>query len=133
MKLILFFKAATLFFLFLKLGEAQITNDDKQKREQEEENFRAISKEYVEGKFLIYDCLKNHFACVDLNGHKRCLERREEKKRFRRGNLSCFSIYQGKTKDDCFSKQFHFIFYVNSNFLATFCKEAALELRHLDQ
>lgn len=37
-----------------------------------------IDLKYNAGEYLIYDCLKKHYACVDKDSNKNCLDERQE-------------------------------------------------------
>ena len=63
--------------------------------------FRPISKKYAQGKYLLYDCEKRHFACVDEDSFKRCEKSRNLIDITKFDFFPCIAINQYERFKDC--------------------------------
>ncbi len=68
-----------------------------------------ISDIYRTGEYLIYDCKKRHFACVNKESFVRCKEKRQESFRLRYSHHPCVPLKNFKEQDLCFKKQLELI------------------------
>jgi len=71
---------------------------DKFTREKEEPR---ISNKWFRGSFLIYDCEKGHFACVNQVSFYKCEEQRSEDIEENRPRLRCSPFKMFKEYQDC--------------------------------
>lgn len=62
---------------------------------------KQISKKYYDGQFLIFDCGKSHWTCVDEDGFKECKKDRDLAGKDYRRNLVCMPFKEFKTKKEC--------------------------------
>ena len=62
---------------------------------------KQISQKYYDGQYLIYDCAKHHWTCVDLDGFKECQEERSKAGKDYKRNLACAPFKEFKTKKEC--------------------------------
>lgn len=62
---------------------------------------KIISEKYYDGQFLIFDCSKRHWACVDIDGYKLCEKERDEARKNIKRNLACAPFKEFKTKKEC--------------------------------
>lgn len=62
---------------------------------------KQISQKYYDGPFLIYDCEKSHWACVDKDGKVDCDKARDFAKINFRKNLACVVFKEFKSRKDC--------------------------------
>jgi hypothetical protein len=60
-----------------------------------------ISIGYFSGEYLIYDCQKGSFICVDEFGFQDCLASRENAIRVSQPNLPCAPLKKFTHFDDC--------------------------------
>jgi len=71
-----------------------------------------ISIRYRRGNFLIYDCRKRHYLCVNKQGFAKCKKERSDSLDRKRNNLRCTPLKSYETQKDCFAasyKQIHSI------------------------
>ncbi len=83
------------------------TRDEKEEDEAASITDRfQMSRKWSRGRFLIYDCLAQHFACVSGEGRRNCRERREFSIRLKeRELLPCAPLQSFKTLDGCVEAQ----------------------------
>lgn len=68
-------------------------------------NEPRISLEYNRGEYLIYDCKKQSFICVNKESFEACGENRVLAKEEKKHNLACAPLLSFKTQKACFEKQ----------------------------
>ena len=69
-----------------------------------------ISDKYYLGRFLVYDCEGQHFACVNLPSFFNCEESRENEKKNKEVFFSCAPLKQYKTLKDCTDAYLGFVY-----------------------
>ncbi|MDD0852284.1 hypothetical protein HBN50_04205 [Halobacteriovorax sp. GB3] len=69
------------------------------------ENEPKISSEYRRGQFLIYDCKKKSFICVDKDSFELCKSKRLEMRELKSRHLSCAPLKDFKDQKVCFDNQ----------------------------
>lgn len=62
---------------------------------------KQISKKYYDGPYLIYNCTKGHWTCVDLDGYKACQKERDQAKTDYKRNLTCAAFKEFPSKKEC--------------------------------
>jgi len=77
-----------------------------------------IDSKYFAGKYLIYDCEKKHYACVDLAGSQRCKELRISAIASNAQVYPCAPLSAFPDKKSCVEKNYKF---VESNAKKSFC------------
>lgn len=65
-----------------------------------------ISQGYFSGKYLIYDCGRKNFACVDEFGFLDCLTAREHSIKILDLNLPCAPLKKFDQFDECETAQY---------------------------
>ncbi|MBT7608119.1 MAG: hypothetical protein HN576_00080 [Bacteriovoracaceae bacterium] len=68
-----------------------------------------ISGTYRNGEYLIYDCKKRHFACVNNDSYANCEKRRKESFELKYSFLPCVPLKKFKEQRLCFKKQVELI------------------------
>ena len=66
---------------------------------------KYISSIYLSGSHLIYDCVKNHYACVNPDGFRYCKSRTLESIQKREKLSPCAAIKKFKRHNDCITDQ----------------------------
>lgn len=61
----------------------------------------AIDWKYHAGQFLIYDCDRKHYACVDSDGFDKCTTARNKSKAEKAKKYSCAPISKYENKEAC--------------------------------
>ncbi len=90
-----------------KNDEAPITNDTEGMDRIEREKYEPrISNKWFRGSYLIYDCQRGNFVCVNYQGFVRCGEERDEDKKKSRPALRCAAFKKFKTQEACFKEQY---------------------------
>ena len=69
----------------------------------------AISRDYYQGEFLIYDCEKGSFVCVNERGFQMCKGKREGDRYLKKISYRCAPLKKYKTQKDCFAAQLKFV------------------------
>ena len=72
--------------------------------------YRAISKQYKQGEYLIYDCNGQYFACVDVDSYKNCQNKRFVAWKTRQQNLGCSPLKGLASIELCIKQQYSLIF-----------------------
>ena len=70
----------------------------------------AISKEYRQGEYLIYDCEGHYFTCVDIDSYRDCQNKRFMAWKTRQLHLSCAPLKGLPSIDLCIEQQYRLIF-----------------------
>lgn len=70
------------------------------------------------GEFLIYDCAKKHYACVDQNSFQNCQEERQKSISLKKSQLSCTPLKKFDDKIACIKGNYKV---VDSMTLKRFC------------
>lgn len=68
-----------------------------------------LDDRYKAGKFLIYDCQKKHYACVNQDGNNSCIERREEGKVKNTQEYDCAPLKSFQDKKSCLLKNYEVV------------------------
>lgn len=68
-----------------------------------------LDDRYKAGKFLIYDCQRKHYACVNQDGNNSCIERREESKAKNAGEYDCAPLKTFPDKKNCLLKNYEVV------------------------
>ncbi len=114
-------------FFNLLWAEDVLTEKTKKEKEANEEFFRKqaeeyrISEKYRAGNFLIYDCVDQHYVCVDEYSFLTCGEKREKDKSEKKSDFRCTPFKKFKTKEECLKKNDEMIVRKSS---ASFCRKA---------
>lgn len=100
MKLVLF-----LFFIHQSFG---------QKLEDEfKKDFKSdyrIDEKYSGGKYLIFNCEKSHFACVDYYSFLNCAEERKQAFNKKSTVLPCAPLLKLEDKTFCIKKNYELVY-----------------------
>lgn len=106
-----------LFFLSLlsasAVGEEEVLSDSPEERGVfqaatlfDQHNLdRPIDHQYRRGKYLIYDCRRKFFVCVNGEGFSSCQESRDEAKEERLASLPCAPLRTFDDEEQCVLKQ----------------------------
>ena len=88
-------------------------NGNEKKKKIEEVDFRRpehfISKIYRSGHYLIYDCHKRHFACVNKGSFEYCQKRRKTALLLKKKRVPCAPLKNFSLLDKCIKNQLKFI------------------------
>lgn len=76
----------------------------------EASKYRAISDEYKQGEYLIYDCEGHYFACVDIDSYRTCQNKRSIAWKTRQLRLGCTPLKELSSVDLCIKQQYQLIF-----------------------
>lgn len=68
-----------------------------------------ISSEFARGEYLIFDCSKRYFTCVNKVSFEKCKLLREKGYRGKRKLLPCAPLKEFKSQEACFKKQYSLI------------------------
>ena len=96
------------FILFFSLVFGEVVDIELELLEASK--YHAISKEYRQGEYLIYDCEGHYFACVDIDSNHICQNKRSIAWKTRQLYLSCTSLQRFPTIDLCIKQQYRLIF-----------------------
>lgn len=66
----------------------------------------ALDGRYRGGRNLIYDCDRDHYACVDDISKENCDFRRAKQEMHKKNNLSCAFFKMFPTKKECLIEQY---------------------------
>lgn len=77
-----------------------------------------IDWKYKAGEYLIFDCERSHFACVNSDGDDNCREERNFAMEKRAGRYPCAPLKKFKDKKSCIEKSYQL---VDLNALKRFC------------
>lgn len=69
----------------------------------------AISREYFLGEYLIYDCEKGSFLCVNDSGFQLCKGRRESDRYLKKISYRCAPLKKYQNQKECIDAQLQFI------------------------
>lgn len=128
MKKILFL--SLIFLTYQGLGEEDVDSENSKKTKEnkskayanddamtlEEEKKRGtlqrkieeprISNKWFRGNYLIYDCDKAHYACVNSDSFEKCEYIRTSRKERRQPSLGCAPLKRFDTQGKCFEMQY---------------------------
>lgn len=65
-----------------------------------------ISNKWFRGNYLIYDCARRNFVCVNAQSFGRCEKEREEDKKKMVPSLRCAPFKMFKSQKECFKEQY---------------------------
>jgi hypothetical protein len=68
-----------------------------------------IDTRYFAGKYLIYDCERKHYACVDLAGHSKCKEMRQSSIENKSKLYPCAPLSAFDDKKSCVEKSYNLV------------------------
>lgn len=77
-----------------------------------------LSNKYYRGRYLVYDCIDRHYACVNLPSFYNCRELRVKEIGNKEIMLSCAPLKQYKTQKECFDANYRLIHRVTNK---SFC------------
>lgn len=77
-----------------------------------------IDWKYKAGEYLIFDCERSHFACVNSDGDDNCREERNFAMEKRASRYPCAPLKKFKDKKSCIEKSYQL---VDLNALKRFC------------
>jgi hypothetical protein len=77
-----------------------------------------IDWQYKAGQYLIYDCERRHYACVDLDGNSNCEEERSFAIEKKATIYPCAPLSKFANKKSCVEKNYKI---VDINALRRFC------------
>ena len=85
--------------------------------ESRESNYQ-IDWKYKSGEYLIYDCERRHYACVNIDGDNNCREERKFAIETKAATYPCASLAKYKNKKLCVEKNYQV---VDTTSLHRFC------------
>ncbi len=85
------------FFLLLTLSSSVINVEDNSTKKLEYQ----IDDRYKAGEYLIYDCQKQHFACVNKDGYSRCGMARTKSRESKQTQYDCAPLKIFQNKKSC--------------------------------
>ncbi len=100
MKILIFFFLITLSF--------QAMGQVDEELEARRSNYQ-INDHYKAGSYLIYDCWRGFYTCVDEDGFKNCREKRQEDMNKKKGEYSCAPLNKFPTKTVCAQKNYEVV------------------------
>ncbi|MAF78833.1 MAG: hypothetical protein CME63_07940 [Halobacteriovoraceae bacterium] len=65
-----------------------------------------ISNKWFRGSYLIYDCSRGNYICVNYQSFYKCTNEREEDKKESRPALRCAPFKKFATQEKCFGEQY---------------------------
>jgi hypothetical protein len=68
-----------------------------------------IDWQYVAGEYLIYDCQRSHYACVNKDGSQNCKEERTFAIETKAKSYPCVPLKKFETKSACVGKQYKLV------------------------
>jgi len=77
-----------------------------------------IDFKYKAGDYLIFNCERKHYACVNLDGFQNCTEERRRALSNKATNLSCAPLKKFNDKKLCVEKNYQL---VDINAIKRFC------------
>lgn len=77
-----------------------------------------IDWKYKAGEYLIFDCERSHFACVNIDGDDNCREERKFAMEKMASSYPCAPLKKFKDKKSCVEKSYQL---VDLNALKRFC------------
>jgi hypothetical protein len=101
-----------------KLDENDLLNKEEKDATLRKRLEPRLSDKYYRGRYLIYDCEKRFFACVNLPSFYNCRELRQKEKDLKEVLLSCAPLKQFKSQKDCFDVNYSLIHRVTNK---SFC------------
>lgn len=81
--------------------EANVPNQGNIKQEE-----YVLDGRYRGGRNLIYDCDRDHYACIDDISKENCDFRRKKQEMHKKNNLSCAFFKTYPTKKECLIEQY---------------------------
>ena len=91
-----------------EIESAEMTSEEKRRSEV------WISTEFRQGNFLIYDCKKRHFTCVNDEGYLKCGNKREYSYKKRKLNLQCAPLKEYINQKRCFKAVYNMVHSIKS-------------------
>ena len=68
-----------------------------------------INWKYKAGEYLIYDCERRHYACVNHEGNSNCLEERNFAIKKKLNNYPCAPLAKFDDKKSCVEKNYKIV------------------------
>jgi len=87
-------------------GTIQSIEEARQQARGEADKLHQYDYRYYAGEYLIYDCKKRHFACVNKNGFEYCQLARKKTKREKHSIYACAHLKSFQTLTNCLEKQY---------------------------
>lgn len=82
------------------------TDSEKMDKMERDKYEPRISDKWFRGNYLIYDCEKGNFICVNLFSFNQCQSQREEDKKQKQTHLRCAPFKKFPTQKKCFAEQY---------------------------
>lgn len=101
-----------------KLDENDLLNKDEKNSTLRHRLEPRISSKYYRGRYLIYDCQKRHYVCVNLPSFYECQELRQKEIDEKSVLFSCAPLKQFKRQKNCFDTHYSLIHRVTNK---SFC------------
>ncbi|MCR9206119.1 MAG: hypothetical protein NXH75_16165 [Halobacteriovoraceae bacterium] len=86
-----------------KMSEEEEGSRDQLQKQKEEPR---ISNKWYRGNYLIYDCSKGNYVCVNDISFLNCGDQRQEDIDARVTNLKCAPLKRFGSQEDCFKAQY---------------------------
>ncbi|MBT3983151.1 MAG: hypothetical protein HOE90_17490 [Bacteriovoracaceae bacterium] len=83
--------------------------------EVDQESGKLITKHYLEGSHLIYDCKEMAWLCVDINGWKSCSENRAKARKRKLKNMPCAPVKKYDKQKMCFQAQQNIVSFIEGS------------------
>jgi len=90
-------------------GTIQSIEEARQQARGEADKLHQYDYRFYAGEYLIYDCKKRHFACVNKNGFEYCRLARKKTKLERHSVYACAHLKSFQTLTNCLEKQYEMI------------------------
>ncbi len=68
-----------------------------------------IDWKYKGGEYLIYDCERDHYACVNIDGDNNCKEERNFAMEVKAAKYPCVSFKKFDNKKSCLEKNYEVV------------------------
>lgn len=65
-----------------------------------------LTNRYKGGPYLVYDCVGEFYACVDVDGSEKCREKRDESINKKETRLPCAPLKKFEDKKTCLQKNY---------------------------
>jgi hypothetical protein len=89
-------------------NDEAMTEEEEKKRDvlQQKLEEPRLSNKWFRGNYLIYDCDKGFFACVNNTSFEKCKYQRMKRKERREVGLACAPLKRFDTQKACFKVQY---------------------------
>lgn len=97
-----------MFFFFLILLSYQSFAQVDEALENRRANYQ-INDYYKAGSYLIFDCFRDYYTCVDEDGFKRCREKRQQDMEKKLNVFTCAPLKKFQTQTICAQKNYEVV------------------------